>query len=109
MSEKINNFKNTLPDIQSDLAVQTIKNPYIFDFITLKEEAKKQEIEQAMINKIKDVLIELGKGFAFVESQYKLTVDDRDYFIDLLFYHFKLRSYIVIELKAREFEPADAG
>lgn len=109
MSEKINNFKNTLPDIQSDLAVQTMKDPYIFDFITLKEEAKEREIEQVMINKIKDVLIELGKGFAFVGSQYKLTVDDKDYFIDLLFYHLKLRSYIVVELKAREFEPADAG
>ena len=109
MSEKINNFKNTLPDIQSDLAVQTMKDPYIFDFITLKEEAKEREIEQVMINKIKDVLIELGKGFAFVGSQYKLTVDDKDYFIDLLFYHLKLRSYIVVELKAREFEPADEG
>ena len=78
MSEKINNFKNTLPDIQSDLAVQTMKDPYIFDFITLKEEAKEREIEQVMINKIKDVLIELGKGFAFVGSQYKLTVDEKE-------------------------------
>lgn len=109
ISEKINNFQKTLPDIQSDLAIQTMKDPYIFDFITLKGEAKEREIEQAMINKIKDVLIELGKGFAFVGSQYKLTVDDKDYFIDLLFYHLKLKSYIVVELKAREFEPSDAG
>lgn len=109
VSKKINNFQKTLPDVQSDLAIQTMKDPYIFDFITLKGEAKEREIEQAMINKIKDVLIELGKGFAFVGSQYKLTVDDKDYFIDLLFYHLKLRSYIVVELKAREFEPVDAG
>lgn len=109
VSKKINNFQKTLPDVQSDLAIQTMKDPYIFDFITLKGEAKEREIEEAMINKIKDVLIELGKGFAFVGSQYKLTVDDKDYFIDLLFYHLKLKSYIVVELKAREFEPADAG
>lgn len=109
ISEKINNFQTTLPDVQSDLAVQTMKDPYIFDFITLKGEAKEREIEQAMIDKIKNVLIELGKGFAFVGSQYKLTVDDKDYFIDLLFYHLKLKSYIVVELKAREFEPTDAG
>lgn len=109
ISEKINDFQKTLPDVQSDLAIQTMKDPYIFDFLTLKGEAKEREIEEAMINKIKDVLIELGKGFAFVGSQYKLTVDDKDYFIDLLFYHLKLKSYIVVELKAREFEPADAG
>lgn len=109
ISEKINNFQKTLPDVKSDLAIQTMKDPYIFDFITLKGEVKEREIEQAMIYKIKDVLIELGKGFAFVGSQYKLTVDNKDYFIDLLFYHLKLKSYIVVELKAREFEPADAG
>lgn len=109
ITDKTTNFQNTLPDIQSDLALQTIKDPYIFDFISLKGKVKELEIEKAMINKIKDVLIELGNGFAFVGSQYKLTVSEKDYFIDLLFYHLKLKCYIVVELKAREFEPTDAG
>lgn len=108
-SEKVNNFQNTLPDVQSDLAMQTMKDPYLFDFIALKGKVKELEIEDAMINKIKDVLIELGNGFAFVGNQYKLTVSNKDYFIDLLFYHLKLKCYIVVELKAREFEPTDAG
>lgn len=109
ISEKVSNFPNTLPDVQSDLALQTMKDPYIFDFISLKGKVKELEIENAMINKIKDVLIELGNGFAFVGNQYKLTVSNKDYFIDLLFYHLKLKCYIVVELKAREFEPTDAG
>lgn len=108
-NEKISNFQNTLPDIQSDLAIQTMKDPYLFDFISLKGKVKELEIENAMIDRIKDVLIELGNGFAFVGNQYKLTVGDKDYFIDLLFYHLKLKCYIVVELKAREFEPTDAG
>ncbi|MBO5349327.1 MAG: DUF1016 family protein [Clostridia bacterium] len=108
-AEKINNFRNTLPDIQSDLALQTMKDPYLFDFISLKGKVKELEIENAMINRIKDVLIELGNGFAFVGNQYKLTVGNKEYFIDLLFYHLKLKCYIVVELKAREFEPTDAG
>lgn len=109
ISEKVNNFKNTLHDVQSDLAIQTMKDPYLFDFISLKGKVKEFELENAMINKIKDVLIELGNGFAFVGNQYKLTVSDKDYFIDLLFYHLKLKCYIVVELKVREFEPTDAG
>ena len=106
---KITNFPSTLPDAQSDLAIQTMKDPYLFDFISLKGKVKEIEIEKAMIDKIKDVLIELGKGFAFVGEQYKITVSEKDYFIDLLFYHLKLKCYIVVELKAREFEPTDAG
>lgn len=109
ISEKVSNFQNTLPDIQSDLAIQTMKDPYLFDFISLKGKVKELEIENAMIDRIKDVLIELGNGFAFVGNQYKLTVGNKDYFIDLLFYHLKLKCYIVVELKAREFEPTDAG
>lgn len=109
IGEKVSNFASTLPDVQSDLAIQTMKDPYIFDFISLKGKVKETEIESVMINKIKDVLIELGNGFAFVGNQYKLTVGDKDYFIDLLFYHLKLKCYIVVELKAREFEPTDAG
>lgn len=107
--KKVTNFPTTLPDAQSDLAIQTMKDPYLFDFISLKGKVKELEIEKAMIDKIKDVLIELGKGFAFVGEQYKITVSEKEYFIDLLFYHLKLKCYIVVELKAREFEPTDAG
>ena len=109
LSPKATNFPTTLSNIQSDLALQTMKDPYLFDFISLKGKVKESEIESAMINRIKDVLIELGNGFAFVGNQYKLTVGEKDYFIDLLFYHLKLKCYIVVELKAREFEPTDAG
>ena len=109
IAEKVTNFPTTLPDIQSDLAIQTMKDPYLFDFISLKGKVKEIEIEKAMIDKIKDVLIELGKGFAFVGEQYKITVSEKDYYIDLLFYHLKLKCYVVVELKAREFEPTDAG
>ena len=109
LAEKITNFKLALPSVQSDLAIQTMKDPYLFDFISIKGKVKELEIENAMINKIKDVLIELGKGFAFVGSEYKLEVGEKEYFIDLLFYHLKLKCYIVVELKAREFEPTDAG
>ena len=109
ISKKVTNFQNTLPDVQSELALQTMKDPYLFDFISLKGKVKELEIENAMINKIKNVLIELGNGFAFVGNQYKLTVSNKDYFVDLLFYHLKLKCYIVVELKAREFEPTDAG
>ena len=109
IAEKVTNFPTTLPDIQSDLAIQTMKDPYLFDFISLKGKVKEIEIEKAMIDRIKDVLIELGKGFAFVGEQYKITVSEKDYFIDLLFYHLKLKCYVVVELKAREFEPTDAG
>ena len=97
IAEKTTNFRNTLPDIQSDLAMQTMKDPYLFDFVSLKGKVKEIEIENAMIDKIKDVLIELGNGFAFVGNQYKLTVSNKDYFIDLLFYHLKLHeAYIHI-------------
>ena len=109
IAEKVTNFENTLPDIQSDLAIQTIKDPYIFDFIALKGKTKEKQIEEAMTEKIKNVLIELGNGFSFVGNQYKITVSEIDYFIDLLFYHLELRCYIVVELKARKFKPTDAG
>ena len=104
-----NNFKLSLPDINSDLANNTIKDPYIFDFLTLKENYKEKELEAAMINKIKDVLIELGKGFSFVGNKYKISTENNDYYIDLLFYHLDLRCYIVIELKTTEFKPEYIG
>lgn len=104
-----NNFKISLPKINSDLANNTIKDPYIFDFLTLKENYKEKELEKAMIEKIRDVLVELGKGFSFVGNQYKISTENNDYFIDLLFYHLDLRCYIVIELKTTEFKPEYIG
>ena len=104
-----NNFKISLPDINSDLANNTIKDPYIFDFLTLKENYKEKELEKAMIERIRDVLIELGKGFSFVGNQYKVSTENNDFFIDLLFYHLDLKCYIVIELKTTEFKPEYIG
>ena len=104
-----NNFKMALPDINSDLANNAIKDPYVFDFLTLKENYKEKELEQAMIGKIKDVLIELGKGFSFVGNQYKISTENNDFYIDLLFYHLDLRCFIVVELKTTEFKPEYIG
>ena len=104
-----NNFNVLLPPKDSDLVNNTIKDPYIFDFITLKEVYKEKELEFALITKIKNVLLELGKGFSFVGNQYKISIDDQDYYIDLLFYHLELRSYIVVELKVSEFKPEYIG
>ena len=104
-----NNFETTLNDNDSDLVNSVIKDPYIFDFLALNENYKERELEHAMIDKIKDVLIELGKGFSFVGNQYKISVDDNDYYLDLLFYHLDLRCYIVIELKVTEFKPEYIG
>lgn len=104
-----NNFKKTLPSLDSDLVNYTIKDPYTFDFISLKNDYKELELERQMIYKIRDVLIELGKGFSFVGNQYKISVGNQDYFIDLLFYHLELRRYIVVELKANSFKPEYTG
>lgn len=104
-----NNFDISLPPKNSDLANNTIKDPYIFDFITLKSDYKEQELESAMLIKIKNVLLELGKGFSFVGNQYKISTEDNDYYIDLLFYHLDLRCYIVVELKANKFKPEYIG
>lgn len=104
-----NNFNHTLPSPDSDFVNNVIKDPYIFDFITLKEGYKEKALEIAMINRIRDVLLELGNEFSFVGNQYKLTVGSEDYYIDLLFYHLKLRCYVVVELKANSFKPEYAG
>ena len=105
----INNFDKTLPPIQSDLAKEITKDPYIFDFLTISEDYKEKELEDALIENIKEFLLELGNGFAFVGKQYKLEVSNQEFRIDLLFYHLKLHSYIVIELKNDEFKPEYAG
>lgn len=109
IGSNINNFNNLLPSTDSDLANNSFKDPYIFDFITLKEDFKEKELEEALLTKIRDVLLELGKGFSFVGNQYKISTADNDYYIDLLFYHLELRCYIVVELKAGKFKPEYTG
>ena len=104
-----NNFDSLLPPVDSDLVNKTLKDPYIFDFITLHENYKEKELEEALLDKIRDVLLELGKGFSFVGNQYKISTGEIDYYIDLLFYHLDLRCYIVVELKANKFKPEYAG
>lgn len=103
------NFERTLPAADSDLAREILKDPYIFDFLSLGPEHSEREIEKAMVERIRDTLLELGKGFAFVGNQYHLEVGEQDYYIDLLFYHLHLRRYVVIELKAGDFKPEYAG
>lgn len=103
------NFATTLPSPQSDLARQLVKDPYHFDFLNLGREAEEREIEQALVQHIRQFLLELGVGFAFVGQQYRLEVAGEEFFLDLLFYHFRLHCFVVIELKARAFRPEDAG
>lgn len=105
----VTNFAQTLPAPQSDLAQQLIKDPYNFDFLTLTEDCNERELEKALTDHITKFLLELGAGFAFVGRQQGLQVGERDFFLDLLFYHTKLHCYVVIELKAGEFEPEYAG
>jgi len=105
----ISNFDKTLPAVQSDLAQQTLKDPYVFDFLTLTKSHNEKELEQGLTEHIEKFLLELGQGFAFVGRQYNLTVGEQDFFIDLLFYHLQLRCFVVIELKVGEFKPEYAG
>lgn len=108
-SKAITNFARTLPAPQSELAQQILKDPYVFDFLTLTEDAAEKEIEAALIAHIRKFLLELGVGFAFVGSQYVLKVAGEDYRIDLLFYHLKLRCFVLIDLKGGAFKPEDTG
>lgn len=105
----INNFGNTLPVAQSDLAKETFKNPYVFDFLGLSEEVRELELEKALINHIKKFMLELGRGFSYVGNQYNLEVDGNDYFLDLLFFNYHLDCFVVFELKVGEFRPEFAG
>ncbi|HEY9881490.1 MAG TPA: PDDEXK nuclease domain-containing protein [Leptolyngbyaceae cyanobacterium] len=107
--EAITNFERTLPPEQSDLNRQLLKDPYNFDFLTLTEAAQERDLERALVERIRDFLMELGVGFAFVGSQYRLEIEGDEYFIDLLLYHLKLHRYVVIELKMTEFKPEYAG
>jgi len=105
----ITNFKTTLPKPQSDLARQTIKDPYTFDFLTIREQHDEKELEDALVNHVTQFLLELGSGFSYVGRQHRLEVGGDEFFIDLLFYHVKLHSYIVIELKSVKFKPEFTG
>jgi len=105
----ITNFQATLPAPQSDLAQQLIKDPYNFDFLTLTSEAQERDLERGLLVHLRQFLIELGTGFAFVGSQVPLEVGGEDFKLDLLFYHLKLRSYVVIDLKMTPFKPEYAG
>jgi len=105
----ISNFKETLPAPQSDLAQQTIKDPYTFDFLSMTRPYNERDIENQLVEHITKFLLELGKGFAFVGRQYHLEVGETDYYLDLLFYHIKLKCYVVIELKNTKFIPEYAG
>ena len=107
--KSISNFENTLPKAQSDLAKELLKDPYNFDFLQLTVKHNERELEIALIDKISQFLLELGTGFSFVGKQYNLKLEDKDYYLDLLFYHLKLRCFVVIELKIVEFQPEFAG
>jgi len=104
-----NNFDLTMPPAESDMAAQLFKDPYLFDFLGTADPRREAEMEQALVDHIQKFLIELGTGFAFVGRQVRLEVGGEDYPLDLLFYHLKLRRYVVIELKARAFTPGDVG
>jgi predicted nuclease of restriction endonuclease-like (RecB) superfamily len=105
----VSNFAARLPAPQSELARQLLKDPYLFDFLTIEEPFHERELETGLVRHLEKFLLELGAGFAFVGRQYHLEVSDRDFYLDLLFYHLKLRCFIVIELKKGDFKPEYAG
>lgn len=107
--QALSNFDQSLPKVESDLARESLKDPYRFDFLTLTADSQEREIEQALVKHVTDFLLELGSGFAFVGRQVLLDVGGDEFFIDLLFYHLKLRCYVVIELKAGKFKPEHLG
>jgi len=109
LAGKIANFENRLVSPQSELALQTMKDPYIFDFIPFSEDMVERDIENALVKDITKLLLELGTGFAFLGNQYHINVGGDDFYIDLLFYNLNLRCYVVIELKTGEFKPEYAG
>jgi predicted nuclease of restriction endonuclease-like (RecB) superfamily len=105
----ITNFKQTLPAPQSEVAQQLIKDPLIFDFLDLGPDAKERDLERGLVAHLKEFLLELGKGFAFVGQQHNLEVGGQDFYLDLLFYNTKLHAYVVIDLKIDDFKPEYAG
>jgi len=109
LGKAISNFDTKLPPLQSDLAKETLKDPYCFDFLTMREKYNEKELEDALTQNITDFLLELGVGFAYVGRQYKIEVNGEEFKIDMLFYHIKLRCYVVVELKVVDFKPEFAG
>lgn len=105
----LTNFARTLPAPQSDLAQEIMKDPYTFDFLALGPDISERELEKGLLEHLRQLILELGKGFAFVGSQYHLEVGGQDYYLDLLFYHLHLRCFVVVELKIEEFKPEFAG
>ena len=107
--KSINNFKSTLPAAQSDLAQTIIKDPYNLEFLDIQGKIHERELEGKLIDHIRNFLLELGQGFAFIGNQYHIELEGEDYYLDLLFYHVKLKCYVVIELKTGKFKPEHAG
>jgi predicted nuclease of restriction endonuclease-like (RecB) superfamily len=107
--KSLTNFQRELPPPESDMAEKILKDPYNFDFLTVTEAAKEREIERGLLTHLRDLLLELGRGFSFVGSQVPLTVDGQTFYIDLLFYHVRLHRYFVFELKVGAFQPEHAG
>ncbi len=105
----VTNFQATLPPPQSDLAQQITKDPYVFDFLNLRDEANELAVEEALLADVEKFLLELGTGFALVGRQVHMEVGDQDFYLDLLFYHFRLHCFVVVDLKARDFTPEAAG
>ena len=105
----ISNFSKALPDAQSDLALEMTKDPYNFDFLTIRADYDEKELKDALMNNVQKLLLELGKGFAFVGREYRLVVGKTEQFLDMLFYNIPNHSYVVVEVKAREFAPGDMG
>jgi len=103
------NFSRTLPSPRSDLATEILKDSYNFDFLTLAEDARERDLHKGLLAHLREFLVELGVGFAFVGSQFHLEIAGQDYYLDMLFYHLRLRCYVAVELKTREFLPEDAG
>ena len=108
-SKAITNFERTLPQPQSDLAQQILKDPYNFDFLSLEREARERDLERSLLQHLREFLLELGVGFAFVGSQYHLEVGGEDFYLDLLFYHLRLRCFVIIDLKMGAFKPEYSG
>lgn len=109
LADKVTNFDRTLPQPESDLARDALKDPYVFDFVMAGGAMAERELEDEMVRNVTSLLLELGTGFAFMGRQYHLEVDGQDFYIDLLFYNTRIRSHVVVELKADEFKPEYAG
>jgi len=105
----VTNFARALPPPESDLAQQILKDPYQFDFLTIASDAKERDLERGLVGRVRDLLLEMGKGFAFVGSQHHLEVGGQDWYVDLLFYHRPLRCLIAVDLKVGSFKPEHAG